>query len=60
MENEYKDLGWENGWKGIPKELMDCHGLKHRLDDIKNLYPKSGHTVKCAICRIVYNYDSGD
>lgn len=63
LESEgYKDLGWANGWKDTPKEVLSCQQLKHIVKDVDVGPPNCGlhHVVWCPQCGYVYHVDSGD
>jgi len=56
------DLGWANGWDGIPLIVDRCISLKHGRSDIDVGPPNRGteHVVECEICNYIYRYDSSD
>jgi hypothetical protein len=51
-----KDLGWGNGWNGVPELVRNC---AHEVQDLAE--PGSCvHRVTCTQCGYTYQYDSGD
>lgn len=61
------DLGWANGWKETPPEILACRkvrddGVKHDMSDEDVGPPHRGieHVVRCVQCNYVYRYDSSD
>jgi hypothetical protein len=63
-ENNYKFLGWQNGWdyqnKLFPNDYNICLIQKHKLDEIQHNSRGSENTVSCDICKIYWKYDCSD
>ena len=59
MEDEFKDLGWANGWKETPEIVKKCREAKHRVIDFDHSGNRGlHHEVNCPICKYIYHYDS--
>jgi hypothetical protein len=59
-EGGYKHLGWANGWRDRPEELLKCIELKHERDYVAHDKRGFENTASCDICKIYYKYDSSD
>lgn len=55
---EYKDLGWMNGWSTFPEEYLKCRQLKHPVREIQHYDSGSHNEVICEICKLRWHYDS--
>jgi hypothetical protein len=59
--NEYKDLGWANGWRETPEAVKNC---THKYPDRGTIDDPSHrgyeNKVFCAKCGWRYRYDSSD
>lgn len=57
--NQYKFLGWMNGWSSdtqIP-DYVNCKTNKHILIEVSHNRSGSENTVSCPVCKIFWKYD---
>lgn len=55
---KFKDLGFANGWRQVPKEVLQCRIEKHSLkfESVGRCLTK----YTCEICGYTYKVDSSD
>lgn len=56
--DEYKDLGYANGWKETPPEYDKCKKLGHPLKE--EGIGRCLAEYSCPICKIKFKVDSSD
>ncbi|MGA1712511.1 MAG: hypothetical protein ACO4CS_14615 [bacterium] len=55
--NEYKDLGWANGWIDEPIELVQCHEAGHTVR-WKHDHEQHVTETVCEQCKYIYHADT--
>jgi hypothetical protein len=62
IPDDYKDLGWVNGWQGkpFPKEYIRCGNLNHKIKETQLSSRGSDYVSVCDICKIYWQLDCSD
>jgi len=55
VRNEYRDLGWENGWVNTPKVVKECNEKGHERIIDQQIHTT---TIKCDKCKYYYKVDT--
>lgn len=56
--NDYKNLGYANGWEKLPIEVKNCQKAHHPRST-KSI-GKCLIEIKCVTCKYIYKVDSSD
>ena len=59
-KTQYTDLGEENSWKKVPRELLDCMKENHTLTVERLNFCGTYNEYSCDECQIKYRVDSSD
>jgi hypothetical protein len=60
MSDEWKNLGWQNGWQETPLIVQACREAGHTPVEVNCDQSMHGyeHHVSCPICKYFYRVDS--
>lgn len=58
ISDKTTDLGCANGWKEMPKEVVECKGKEHERD--RKTIGRCLIEISCSICNYRYEVDSSD